>query len=182
MATEPAVEWLPPELWPGFDELVTEDDTPVDNLFSEKQQRLLTGTLYSAHWTDRSFVAMANVGLFYASGVPPAVPDMLLSLDVEAPDDMWPKQNRSYFVAKYGKVPEVVIEVVSNREGGEDTTKPGVYAGIGVSHYVIFDPDRSLGAEVLRLHRLDHGRYVPTARGWLSQVGLGLALWEGSFE
>jgi hypothetical protein len=31
-------------------ELITEDDTPVDNLFSEKQQRLLAGTLYTG-WT-----------------------------------------------------------------------------------------------------------------------------------
>ena len=30
--------------------LVTEDDTPVDNLLSEKQQRLLTEPLYSS-WT-----------------------------------------------------------------------------------------------------------------------------------
>jgi len=29
-------------------DLVTEDDTPVDNLLSEKQQRLLTEPLYSA--------------------------------------------------------------------------------------------------------------------------------------
>jgi len=36
---------LPPELWPEVEHLVTEDDTPVDNIFSEKQQRLLTESL-----------------------------------------------------------------------------------------------------------------------------------------
>ena len=35
------------------------------------------------------------------------------------PADLWPKSLRSYFVWDYGKVPDVVIEVVSNREGGE---------------------------------------------------------------
>jgi len=29
-------ELLPPEFWPNVDDLVTEDDTPVDNIFSEK--------------------------------------------------------------------------------------------------------------------------------------------------
>jgi hypothetical protein len=56
---------LPPELHPNVDHLVTEDDTPVDNIFSEKQQRLLTEPLYSS-WgmagERRPFVAMANVG------------------------------------------------------------------------------------------------------------------------
>ena len=41
---------LPVELHPNIDHIVTEDDTPVDNVFSEKQQRLLTEALY-ASWS-----------------------------------------------------------------------------------------------------------------------------------
>ena len=33
---------LPEDLWPDISQLVTEDDAPLDNLPSEKQQRLLT--------------------------------------------------------------------------------------------------------------------------------------------
>ena len=36
---------VPLELRPVVDHLVTEDDTPVDNVFSEKQMRLLTEPL-----------------------------------------------------------------------------------------------------------------------------------------
>ena len=36
------------EVTARINELVTEDDTPVDNLLSEKQQRLLTEPLYSS--------------------------------------------------------------------------------------------------------------------------------------
>jgi hypothetical protein len=54
---------------PDVSHLITEDDTPVDNIFSEKQQRLLTSPLYDG-WigpgNERKFVAFANVGLFYA--------------------------------------------------------------------------------------------------------------------
>lgn len=59
---------------PDISNLITEDDTPVDNIFSEKQQRLLTETLYTT-WrktrgTDAPFVALANVGLFYGVDEP----------------------------------------------------------------------------------------------------------------
>ena len=37
---------LPVELHPNIDHLVTEDGAPVDNQFSEKQQRLLVEVLY----------------------------------------------------------------------------------------------------------------------------------------
>ena len=37
---------------PDLSALVTEDDTPVDNIYSEKQQRLLTEPLFSG-WGGR---------------------------------------------------------------------------------------------------------------------------------
>jgi len=177
---------IPVELHPVVDHLVTEDDTPVDNVFSEKQQRLLTEPLYSS-WAgpgpQRSFVAMSNVGLFYAIHRPPLVPDALLSLDVELPADLQLKSHRSYFVWEYGKAPDVVIEVVSNRQGGEDSDKLTAYARVAVRYYVIFDPDRLLGPEVLRAYRLDTLGYrkmdEPVS---FPDVGLGLQLWQGRYE
>ena len=44
---------LPEDLLPDVSHLVTEDDEPLDNLPSEKQQRLLTETLYSS-WNGAS--------------------------------------------------------------------------------------------------------------------------------
>ena len=43
----------PAEYLPDYDQFVTEDDAPVDNFFSEKQQRLLTEPLYSARVAER---------------------------------------------------------------------------------------------------------------------------------
>lgn len=51
---------------PDISSLVIEDDTPVDNFQSEKQQRLLTEPLYSSRVLSVPFIAAANVGLFYA--------------------------------------------------------------------------------------------------------------------
>jgi hypothetical protein len=184
--TAPAAEpGLAPEDHPVIDHLVTEDDVPVDNLFSEKQQRLLCEALYTS-WTgpegDGRFVAMANVGLFFSVHQPPQVPDMLLSVDVDSPADLHPKAHRSYFVWEYGKPPDVVVEVVSNREGGEDTLKLAGYARIGVRYYIIFDPEGHLSSQPLRLYQR-HGSYQPlTESTWLEGVGLGVCLWDGVYE
>jgi Uma2 family endonuclease len=177
---------LPMELHPNVDHLVTEDDTPVDNIFSEKQQRLLTEPLY-ASWPgpgeDRPFVAMANVALYFAINQPPYVPDVLLALNVEVPADLWPKSHRSYFLFEYGKPPDVVIEVVSNSKGGEDSEKLAGYANARVPYYVVFDPDRVLSAEVLRAYQLDEFRFRKMdGPVWFPGLGLGLRIWEGQYE
>src|SRR5436305_10153483 len=93
------------ELEAAVEQLVTEDDEPMDNLFSAKQQRLLVEPLYSS-WTPppaedapdtpRIFLADANVGLFISPLQPPLVPDMFLSLDVKPHENWHDKQHRSY--------------------------------------------------------------------------------------
>lgn len=178
---------IPPEHLPNYDALVTEDDQPVDNSFSERQMRLLADALY-ASWQrageDKRFLAFANVGLFFSIYSPPLVPDFLLSLDVDPPaGNLMEKRNHSYFIWEYGKPPDVVIEIVSNREGGEDNAKLAAYARIGVTYYVIFDPDEELQAGVLRVYELlPQRQYEPLAEPWLSAVGLGLTLWEGEYQ
>ena len=177
---------LPVVLPPAIEHLVTEDDTPVDSFYCEKQLRLLSEPLHSsrAEWAgQRSFVAAANVGLFFVARNPAIVPNVLLSMDVDLPLDLHPKRNRSYFLWEYGKPPDVVIEVVSNYEGGEDTEKLAAYARGRVPYYVIFDPDQFLKAEVLRGYRLDPVSYR-RMDGPIDfpEFGLGLRLWQGRYE
>jgi Uma2 family endonuclease len=176
---------LAPEDYPNVDNLITEDDTPLDSIYTEKQLRLLTEPLYSS-WAGpgegRPFAALANVGLFYAVGQPPFVPDAMLSLDVRIPDDMQEKNNRSYFAWVVGKMPDVIVELVSDRRGGEDTLKLRAYARLGIPYYVIFDPANLLDGGVLRVLELHGRRYQPMASAWMDQVGLGLTLWQGMYE
>ena len=167
---------------PCLDDLVTEDDTPVDNMFSEKQQRLLTEPLYSSWDPGRPFLATANVGLFYAVHQPPLVPDVLLSLDVQVSGDWLAKEHRSYFVWEFGKAPEAVVEIVSNTEEGETTNKMHKYAQIGILYYAILDPGLAVQPEPLRVFVLCDKSYQPCSAEWLPIVGLGLTLWHGQFE
>jgi hypothetical protein len=180
------------ELDAYYERVVTEDDQPVDNLFSAKQQTLLKRPLY-ASWTPpagkrqapgrkRPFLADSDIGIFYAIDEQPVAPDFFLSLDAQPRADWYEKKNRSYFVWEFGKAPEVVVEIVSNREGGEMDHKLGKYARMGVLYYVVYDPQRNLKGDVLRVFVLRDGKYQRLERPYLSRVGLGLMLWDGVFE
>lgn len=171
---------LPSE--PDVSHLVTEDDTPVDNVFSERQMRLLVNTLYDSWDPGCPFVAMANVGLYFSAGEPALVPDVLVSLGVNVLPDPMRKENRSYLAWRYGKQPDLVVEIVSNRVGGE-LEKAEAYARHGIGYYVIFDPDHHLGERVLRAFVLHGNRYLDLLDvSWLEGLGLGLRLWQGTYE
>lgn len=190
--------------------LTIEDDTPVDNLQSEKQQRLLVEPIYSSKPLPSPFLAAANVGLFYKLKGDPVVPDMMLSLGVQCAADFSQRRNRSYFVWEFGKLPEVCIEIVSNQEGdelsvsrksqqkGKTTSKKDLYAQIRIPYYVVFDPLKQIQGEtemngaLLRIWSNTAGRYIELTPSeginevgqlvWLEEVGLGLTLWSGQFE
>lgn len=195
---------------PNIDHLVLEDDTPVDNLQSAQQQRLLVEPLYSAKALPAPFFADANVGLFYKLKGDPVVPDVMLSLGVQRPDDFSQKQNRSYLTWEIGKLPEVCLEIVSNQEGDELTlsrksqqkgkaiAKKDLYAQLHIPYYVVFDPLQQLQGQdgmkgaMLRVWGISIAGYSELtppdgirAAGqpvWLAAIGLGLTLWEGQFE
>jgi Uma2 family endonuclease len=190
--------------------LVIEDDAPVDNFQSEVQQRLLVEPLYSSKSLPSPFMVAANVGLFYKLKGEPIVPDVLLSLGVQRPEDFSQRRNRSYFVWEFGKSPEVCIEIVSNQEGdeltlsqksrqkGKTSVKRDLYAQIGVRYYVVFDPLQQIQGKgemndaLVRVWSIAPNGYTEltsiegmTTIGqsiWLDAVGLGLTLWEGTFE
>jgi Uma2 family endonuclease len=174
-----------PNIVLDIDNLITEDDTPVDNLPSEKQQRLLTEPLYSS-WAgpgdNRPFLAAANVGVFSETGVPAIVPDMFLSLDVTVARDWWRKEHRSYFIGEFGKPPELVLEIVSNTVGNEDTEKRQKYAWMRVSFYVIYDPRLQVMDQVLTIYRLEELQYERQDSARFARLKLGLTLWQGEFE
>ncbi len=178
------VEELDPEVIPNLDELVTEDGKPADTLFVEKLYRLLTEPLISC-WRrpdGAPFMVMANVGWFYAYKQPPLVPDVMLALDVTPAAPPRQKEGRSYFQWLYGKPPDVAIEVVSDTRGDEEGYKMDQYARLRLQYYVLFDPDDRLGHGVLRAFELVGKRYRPIDPRLLPDVGLGLALWEGSYQ
>lgn len=176
---------LPQPTPPDISDLVIEDDQPVDSLYSEKLQRLLTNALYASFKPGIPFLVTANVGLFYALKTNPLVPDVMLSLGVSAPTNFERREDRTYFVWEMGKPPEVAIEIVSNRKGHELGSKLTAYAHAGVSYYVVYDPLqqlKELEGSRLAIFERQGSQLVPYDSTWMPDVGLGLTLWQGSFE
>jgi Uma2 family endonuclease len=167
---------------PDISHLITEDDTPVDNIFSEKQQRLLVAPLYSSWQSGRPFVAFANVGIYSSVSRPVIVPDAYLSLDVTMPEDVWAKEHRCYMLWEYGKPPEIVIEIVSNKKGGKNDVKLAEYARLGASFYAVYDPRQQIQSEPLIVYERRGDKFVRKVDAQFGDTGLGLVLWDGAFE
>ncbi|HBQ14195.1 MAG: Uma2 family endonuclease [Sandaracinaceae bacterium] len=179
-----------PEVWPDVSAVQIEDDEPVDNIHSEKQMRLLTEPLY-ASWAGppprddgapRSFFVAANVGLFATPREPAVAPDVMLSLDVTPPPSFDEKRHRSYFVWEFGKPPDVVVEIVSNREGDELGLRRARYARMRVAYYVVWDRLGALGSQTLHTFELRGDLYQATERPFFEHAQLGLVEWTGVFE
>lgn len=181
---EPSIKYLPEDLEPDISHIEIEDGEPVDNIFSEKQQQLFLDCLEASLREElRPVVALANVGLFASPDLPPLVPDVMITFQKTPPGPLDRKKNKTYFIWNYGTPPDIVIEIVSNREGGEATHKLKKYAEWRVGHYIIYDPFEYLGTRKLRAYQLQGRNYVellePTK---LTDFGLGLVVQEGEYR
>lgn len=170
---------------PDISQIEIEDNEPVDSLYSEKLQRLLTSALYASFQPGVPFLATANVGLFYGLYLPPLVPDVMVSLEVSTPQNFERKEDRTYFVWEMGKPPDVVIEIVSNRKGHELGSKPKDYARAGVSYYIVYDPLHQLNElqdSSLAIFERAGTEWILYTSSWMPKVGLGVTLWQGAYE
>jgi Uma2 family endonuclease len=167
-----------------YSHFITEDEKPVDNRFAERQQRLLPHILFASWEEGRPFEALSDVGLFYKlENSYPVVPNFMLSLDVEPMPLTSDTENRSYLTWVYGKPPDLVVEVVSNKVGEELGKKLEIYRDIRITYYAVYDPFLKLGTRPLRVFQLSGGRYVEMLQPhWLPEIQLGLTLWDGVIE
>lgn len=170
----------------------------MDDLYTEKQTQLLTDPLH-ASWGGpppkepgqrRTFFAAANVVVFQTPRQQPLAPHVLVSVDVrpdvlmsvDAAPDIWTDEDRPYFIWKVGKEPDVVVEVVSGREGQELDEKKKGYRRMKVPYYVVWDPETLLRPAPLHTFELRNHRYVKMDRPFFESLGLGLTEWFGAYE
>ncbi len=175
---------VPPEAEPDYDKLIVQDDTPVDSLYAEKLMRLLVASLFGGWpnlYPNRRMFPMANVGLFYGKNQLPVVPDVMVSLDVDAPTDIRVKPNRSYFAWVFGKMPDATVEIVSNTQGEELGIKFDLYARLGIPYYIVWDPEHFLTSQSLSCFTLRDKKYQENGP-WLPGMGIGVKEWVGEFE
>jgi Uma2 family endonuclease len=98
---------------------------------------------------------------------------------------------KSYTPNLEGDIPGVVMEFLSDTDGGEYSVKRSYPPGrwffyeqiLQVPIYIIFDPDGGL----LEFYQLENGRYElqmpdPDGRHWISSINLFLGTWQGTKE
>jgi Uma2 family endonuclease len=171
-------------LEPDISHLILDDDTPVDSLYSERLMRFLPTCLFDSWQHGKPFIALSDVGLFSTpSNETVIVPDFMLALGVEQLPLTGDKKTRSYFTWVYGKSPDLVVEIVSNKIGGELDAKFEKYQRLGVAYYAVHDPGQFLGQRELRLFQLVGGRYVEMADPCtMPELGLRFTFWEGTYQ
>ncbi len=169
---------------PDTSQMILEDDEPLDSFINEKQQRLLTAVFYSGAELpiQKPFLAAANVGLFVTKTKSGIAPDAFLSLGIHAGDDWWQRKVRSYLFWEFGKPPDIVIEVISPTPGNELGSKLTDYAELRIPYYVVYDPLKKLGENILQVFELRGRSYVPKTDSQFADCNIGLTLWEGTFE
>ena len=100
----------------------------------------------------------ADLLVHYEEGNPrvSVAPDVFVVFGVEDHPRM------SYKVWEEGKGPDFVLEVASPSTWEEDVReKPGIYAGLGVREYFLFDPRSEYLSPRLQGYRLMDGGYEP---------------------
>ncbi|MCP4347919.1 MAG: Uma2 family endonuclease, partial [Desulfobacterales bacterium] len=69
-----------------------------------------------------------------------------------------------------------------NSEGEESGKKMRKYALAGVRYYIIYDPQKLVQNDSLRIFELSGGEYIPKLDRSLIRTGLSVTLWEGVFD
>lgn len=167
------------------------DSEPVDNINQPSLAAALTESLQVAGKLPANALITTNYGICATVNQ---------KIVVKAPDWAYvptirvlrEEVKRSYTPQLQGDIPVIVMEFLSDTEGGEYSSKPTYPPGkwffyeqvLEVPNYVIFEPDTG----ELEVYQLDDSkRYQlrnPDANNcyWIAEMGLFLGIWQGTRE
>lgn len=167
------------------------DDEPVDNINQPSLAAALTESLEIAGKLPANALTTTNYGICATVNQKIVVkaPDWAYVPSILVPRE---EVKRSYTPQLQGDIPVIVMEFLSDTEGGEYSIKPTYPPGkwffyeqvLEVPNYVIFEPD----VGELEVYQLDDQRRYqlqsPDAnnRYWIAQMGLFLGVWQGTRE
>ncbi len=167
------------------------DDEPVDNINQPSLAAALTESLEIAGKLPANALTTTNYGICATVNQKMVVkaPDWAYVPSIRVPRE---EIKRSYTPQLQGDIPVIVMEFLSDTEGGEYSSKPTYPPGkwffyeqvLEVPNYVIFEPEKG---ELEVYHLDDSGQYQllnPDAnnRYWIAQMRLFLGVWQGTRE
>ena len=167
------------------------EEKPVENIDQPLIAGALRETLELIGFIQPQMLIASNFGLCAT------VDEQLI---IKAPDWVYipsvqpweiSKSRRSYTPNLEGEVPQIVMEFLSESDGGEYSIKRSYPPGkwffyeqiLQVPIYIVFEPEAGL----LEVYRLKGDRYqleLPNENGWhwLPELGLFLGTWQGKKE
>lgn len=167
------------------------DSEPVDNINQPSLAAALTESLQVAAKLPANALITTNYGICATVNQKIVVkpPDWAYVPSIRVSRE---EVKRSYTPQLQGDIPVIVMEFLSDTEGGEYSSKPTYPPGkwffyeqvLEVPNYVIFEPDTG----ELEVYQLDDSkRYQlrnPDAnnRYWIAEMGLFLGVWQGTRE
>ncbi|MCP2730413.1 Uma2 family endonuclease [Limnofasciculus baicalensis] len=164
------------------------DDEPVDNINQPYLAAALTESLEIAGRLPDNALTMTNYGVCatFNQKIVVKAPDWGYVQSIRVPRT---EVKRSYTPRLEGDIPIIVMEFISDTDGGEYSIKPTYPPGkwffyervLEVPYYAIFEPD-SGDLEVYQLD--DSGRYhleTPDANNhyWIAPMNLFIGVWHG---
>ena len=166
-------------------------DEPVDNIAQPLLAAALNESLEVASKLPPNALTTTNYGICATLNgkIVVKAPDWAYIPAIRASRE---EVNRSYTPQLQGDIPAVVMEFLSETEGGEYSTKPTYPPGkwffyervLQVPNYVIFDPSSG----EIEVYRLDDSRRYQlqpantNGRYWIAEMGLFLGIWQGTRE
>ena len=166
------------------------DNEPVDNINQPPLAAALTESLEIAGKLPVHALVATNYGICATVNQKMVVkaPDWTYVPSIRVPRE---EVKRSYTPQLQGDLPLVVMEFLSDTDGGEYSSKPTYPPGkwffyeriLKVPNYIIFAPETG----VLEVYQLDTTGYQlrePDTgdRYWIAQMNLSLGVWQGTRE
>ncbi|WP_017318039.1 Uma2 family endonuclease [Mastigocladopsis repens] len=167
------------------------DDEPVDNINQPLLAAALTESLALAGKLPANALTISNYGICATlnNKIVVKAPDWGFVPSIRVPRE---EVKRSYTPQLQGNFPVIVMEFLSDSEGGEYSSKPTYPPGkwfyyeqvLKVPNYAIFEPETG----VLEVYRLDNsGQYQlqtpdENNRYWITEMNLFLGIWQGNRE
>lgn len=179
------IKYNPFQSLPTAEELPETDHQPVDSQLQVLIASLLDDILAWVFSSRTDWFWGINMGVYYDPQKSPIVPDGFLCLGVER---LPRKGGRLSYVVwqEGGIVPLLAMEYVSKTYGGEYDTKKDDYANVGVTYYVVYNPEYFTrhNRSPFEVYRLVNGTYVLQSSEpfWIPEIGLSIGRGQGTYR
>ncbi len=134
------------------------DGKPMGETDWHRQAIVRLIELLQQQFAEQEVYVSGDLLVYFEEGNPKkfVVPDVFIVKGVQ------PKARRIFKIWQEQHAPDAVIEVTSRKTRKKDhTTKPELYARLGVAEYFLFDPEQDYLVPPLQGFRLIDGEYQP---------------------